>query len=176
MFGIGAGLTIAASRHIPPVHAVAVWLMICVGLGLWSYLDARRDLMSGVQRIEGALQRDQVSEVRVQSAEFVEFEEEEDQGACYAFQLDGGKILFVSGQEYYPSARFPNTDFALVDIYDSDGCRVQGFIEKRGHKFKPMRIVPARLKSAMTIPEHLGVIDGKVAEVEQLLTRVRINR
>jgi len=51
----------------------------------------------------------------------VEFEEEEDEDACYAFQLDGGRILFVAGQSYYRSARFPNTDFSLVGLYDKEG-------------------------------------------------------
>ena len=176
IFAIGTGLTIVVSKRIPPVDAAVIWLAICVGLGLWSYLDAKRDLATGVRRFEGALQRNQGSEVRVQSAEVVEFKEQEDEGACYAFQLVNGKILFISGQEFYQSARFPNTDFSLIDIYDLDGGRVQELIRKHGRKLRPMRFIPASVKSVMAMPEHLEVIDGKVSEVEQLLTRVRINR
>lgn len=121
MYGAALGLTIAVSRRIPPLDVAAVWFLICVPLSLWSYLSARRDLARRVDRFEEALRRNEAYELRVQSTQMVEFEEEEDEDACYAFQLDGGRILFVAGQSYYRSARFPNTDFSLVGLYDKEG-------------------------------------------------------
>jgi hypothetical protein len=38
----------------------------------------------------------------------VEFEEIEDEGACFAFQIEGrNEIVFLSGQEFYEGPRLP---------------------------------------------------------------------
>jgi len=36
----------------------------------------------------------------------VEFEQEEDEGACYAFQLDSHHLVFLVGQDFYASVCF----------------------------------------------------------------------
>lgn len=165
VFGALWGLTMVASRA-PVIVITVVWLVIGALLTLWSYFSARRELTKDVNRFEQALRRNEAREVRVQSTEMVEFEEEEDEGTCYAFQLDGGKILFISGQDYYSSAMFPNTDFSLVDVYDENGACIGELIHKRGQKLEPRRTVPARLKSGLSIPGHLEIIEGKLSELE----------
>ena len=100
----------------------------------------------------------------------VEFEEEEDEGTCYAFQLLDGRIFFLSGQEYYSSGRFPNSDFTLVDISSEDGTVIIGHIEKRGRKLVSIRTVPAKKKAALKIPDDLQVINGDLSRIEQLLS------
>jgi hypothetical protein len=99
----------------------------------------------------------------------VEFEEEEDEGACYAFQLDKCQIVFVSGQDFYPSAKFPNTDFSVVNIYADDGKLVESLIEKNGDKLKALRKISSRAKSGMTIPGNLETVDGDLSQIEQVL-------
>jgi hypothetical protein len=155
VFVVGCGLTVVVSRHVPPIDVIIIWFLICATLGLWSYVSARRELTRDVDRFQEALRRDEAHEVRVQASEMVEFEEIEDEGACYAFQLSENRILFVSGQEYYPSARFPNTDFSLVDIYAQDGRCLEELICKRGRKLSPSRVVPAQIKSSLHLPSHL---------------------
>jgi len=162
-------LTIAAS-HASVVLITAFWLAVGLTLSLWSYFSGKEDLTRDVNRFEEAFLRNEVNELRVRASEMVEFEELEDEGACYAFELSDDRILFISGQEYYPSARFPNTDFSLVGIFDHDGHCVEELIYKRGHKLKPSRIVPAQVKSSLELPGHLDTIQGKLAELEEILS------
>jgi hypothetical protein len=98
-----------------------------------------------------------------------ELEEEEDEGACYALQLENNKIIFVTGQDDYASAWFPNTDFSLVEIYGDGNVLVEGFIEKNGKKLTPQRTISAKVKSKLRIPDHLEVIDGGPGDLENLL-------
>jgi hypothetical protein len=158
-----------AMSRASAIAITGVWFSLGTLLTLWPYFTARRELAGDVDRFEEALRRNQALEVRVQSAEMVEFEEEEDEGACYAFQLNDGRILFISGQGYYPSSRFPNTDFSLANIYDNKGVCIEELIHKRGHKLEPSRTVPASLKSDLSVPEHLQTIEGRLAELEGLL-------
>ena len=59
----------------------------------------------------------------------------EDEGACFAFQLeDRDEIVFLSGQEFYETAKFPSLDFSLVFPLDESGRRVDMLIERRGAK------------------------------------------
>src|ERR1700680_2445421 len=67
VFGTLWGLTMAVSRD-RAVVITAVWLAVGTVLGLWSYFGARRDLSTDVNRFEQALRRNQVRELRVQSA------------------------------------------------------------------------------------------------------------
>ena len=64
---------------------------------LWAYLSARREINAVLRRLQNALLRNQARVIRIQSEELAEIEEEEDQGACYAFQLDIEKMVFISG-------------------------------------------------------------------------------
>ena len=159
-----------ASRSVPPFIPLAAWFAICAGLVVWAVVSSRRDLMKEIDRLEATLKRNEAHEVTVRSTEMIEFEEEEDEGACYAFQLKDDRIVFIVGQEYYPSAKFPNTDFSLVSIQDGDGRCIEELIYKRGHKLKPCRMIPAKFKSEMFLPDHLEVIRGKLSELEGLLT------
>ena len=117
---------------------------------------------------EVALKRNESRVTRIQSDDMVELEEEEDEGACYAFQLSNNRIVFISGQDYYPSARFPNTDFSLVGIYGENKPLIE-VLEKNGTKLKSSRRIPASIKSKLQVPDHLGVIEGRLGELEQLL-------
>ncbi len=142
---------------------------IALPISLWSYLSLRPKLVANVRQFESALRRNEAREIRIRSQAMVEFEEEEDEGACYAFQLNDHRIVFVSGQDFYPSAKFPNTDFSLVSIYGDHEVLVESFIEKHGNKLKPVRRISSSQKSKMKIPSHLQTIQGDLSRVEQLL-------
>jgi hypothetical protein len=86
------------------------WVAFTGPMLLWAYLSSRRKINAVLRRLQNALLRNQAGVIRIQSEELAEIEEEEeeeDEGACYAFQLDSEKIVFISGQDYYPSASFP---------------------------------------------------------------------
>ena|SRR5215472_2164264 len=156
---------------VAPWQVSAVAWTAGIVISVWSYSDVRRDILPIIRRLESALQRNQARVVRIQSTAVVEFEEEEDEGAAYAFQLEGEKIVVISGQDFYPSAKFPNSDFSLVDILGEDGSVVEGTIAKQGTKLKPTRVIPAKVWRTLRVPDHLETIAGTLDHLEQLLAR-----
>lgn len=150
----------------------AFWLVAGLVLALWVARDAKKDaaqLQSMVQGLQSALKRNAADVYDVQARSFVEFEEIEDEGACYAFQVDERRIVFVSGQEFYSSAKFPNTDFSLVHLHDSHGKLIEMLIAKHGAKAVPVRTIPAATKSKLAVPDHLETIEGRLDDLESLL-------
>ena len=123
--------------------------------------------------LESALRRNEADVVDIHATSYVEFEEVEDEGACYAFQLDDTRVVFISGQEFYPEAKFPSLDFSLVDVLDEAGRAVDMVIEKRGAKAAPAYVIPAATKQRLEIPEHLEVRSIDIARLEQQLRQPR---
>jgi hypothetical protein len=105
----------------------------------------------------------------VESSRVIEFEEEEDEGACYAFGLADGTSLFIVGQEFSGEVGFPNSDFSIVDVLGPDGTPIMALIEKNGHELTPERVVAARMKWQLRIPEHLTVVDIPLDRIEDAL-------
>lgn len=162
-------LTMVATNGRGWLPATAFWLGLAVVMYVWNYFSEKPKYTAVVRRFEDALRRNEVHEIRIQSNAFAELEEIEDEGACFAFQLDDHRIVFVSGQDYYPSARFPNSDFSVIRVFDSQKSLVQEFVEKRGSKLKSKRRISAKAKSKLEVPEHLQVIEGDLDELETLL-------
>ena len=151
----------------PRLVITAFWLVFGVGLALWMRRDAGRDARSFDAMgagLQSALKMNAADVYDVKARAFAEFEEVEDEGACYAFELSDNRLVFIAGQEFYESARFPSLDFSLVYVLDEAGRTVDMVIDKRGAKAKPARTIPASAKKDMEMPEHLevraGTIDG----------------
>ena len=156
----------------PRLVITAFWLIVGTVLALWVARDARKEaaeLQSMAQGLQSALRRNAADVYEVQARSFVEFEEIEDEGAAYAFELQDGRVLFISGQEFYPGAKFPSLDFSLVYFLDETGRTVDMQIEKRGPKAAPQRLVPAAIKERLEIPEHLETRPGGIAHLEDHL-------
>lgn len=95
LFGAGCFVVTSAvialdRKAIAPPFAIAIWFVICALMSVWGAFGATRDLKKRIARLKRTLQRNEAREVTIQSTEMVEFEEEEDEGACYAFQLSDG--------------------------------------------------------------------------------------
>ena len=130
--------------------------------------------MSGqVRMFEEAIRAKRVREIQVQATRVVEFEEEEDEGACYAFDHGGNAVVFIVGQEFYEDDDFPNSDFSIIEILGSRGSPVDIWTEKTGRKLTPNRVVPAKLKWTLELPEHLEVVDGPLDRIEEVLPKQR---
>ena len=148
------------------------WVVVGAGLAVWARRDMARDGSSFghmARNLESALRRDSADVYDVRARAFVEFEEIEDEGACYAFDLGDGRIVFVSGQDFYDAAKFPSLDFSLVYVLDEAGRTVDMLIDKRGDKAPPVRTVPAPVKRTLQMPGHLEVRSGSVGSVEEIL-------
>jgi hypothetical protein len=155
-------LTLRAS-DAPWMVVTAFWLVTGVVIALWVGRDMRNhasqfsDMAAG---LASALTADAADVYDVRARAFVEFEEEEDEGACYAFEIDGPRLVFVTGQEFYSSARFPSLDFSLVYVLDGAGRTVDMLIDKRGVRAKPAFTIPARPQRER--PEHLELREGSL--------------
>ncbi len=164
-------LTLAASDARWLVVTL-VWLVVGTGILLWVRRDLEKDLsqLAHVRRgYESATRRNEAEVFDIRATSFAEFEEMEDEGACYAFAIEGDRLVFVTGQQFYHEAKFPSHDFSLVHLLDDDGQAVDGVIEKRGPRASPARTIPAGVKLKLAIPEHLEVVPGSVDEIEEAL-------
>lgn len=163
--------TILAS-DAPWLVVTAFWLVVGAGIALWVRLDLRRDgkHLEGIARdLESALRSDVAKVYDLRARSFVELEEIEDEGACYAFELEDARLVFIQGQEFYEGARFPSLDFSLVYILDETGRTVDMLIDKRGAKATPARRIPAAVKQGLDVPDHLEVRIGGIDDVEAIL-------
>jgi hypothetical protein len=150
------------------------WLVAGAALALWVRRDMRKDAgmferMAG--DLESALRANSADVYDIRARSFAAFEEIEDEGACYAFELERDRLVFVAGQEFYEGAKFPSLDFSLVYVLDDRGRTVDMFIDKRGAKTAPARTIPAASKETFDVPDHLEVRSGRIENLEASLRR-----
>ena len=166
--GVLAIATLVASTA-PRAFVIAFWALLWLVFALWIGLPWRR-LMRGQTRALGeAIRTNRAREIRMQTTRVVEFEEEEDEGACYAFDHDGHAAVFVVGQEFYEDDDFPNTDFSMVEILGERGQAIDVLLVKRGRKLPPERVVSAAIKNRLELPEHLTIVPGALERIEASL-------
>lgn len=149
---------------------LGIWLLVALFVVLPAVFSARRERTARARAFEKALERDEAETIRIRSRRVVEFEELEDLGARWAFELADGRIVFVCGQEYYADARFPNDDFTMVDFLGADGEPVAWFLRRRGKRLEPVRRIPVGDQEGMHLPEHLETLTGRLEDLEQLLS------
>lgn len=165
----GSALTLLASTTSSNWSIILiVWAGIAALIAVWLLLEERSRSSARTRSFEDALRRNQARVIRIRSDHMVEFEEQEDEGACYAFQV-GDRIIFVAGQDFYASAKFPNSDFSLVEITDSRDTLVEMVIDTAGKKLQPIRTISTELQSKLRTPEHLQILQGRLEGIDRLL-------
>jgi hypothetical protein len=88
------------------------------------------------------LEDGRVTVQRVRAVAVVEIEALEDEGTGYVFDVGDGRVLFIKGPDYFPSAdgmAWPNTDFEIVRAA-ADGRRLD--IHCHGTALPPLRVIP----------------------------------
>ena len=166
--GVLWGLTMLVAKE-SWTTITAFWLCTGTGISIWSILSERQKLRKRVNAAESAMMRNEAEVLQIQSAEMIEFDEIEDEGACYAYQVDDESILFIEGQDFYASAKFPNNNFEIVHIYDAAQKLVEMIIDKHGDKLRPIRKIASEDKKKLKLPDHLEVVKGKLSNIEQIL-------
>jgi hypothetical protein len=146
------------------------WLCLGIGISLWNIITERHKVLKRIGAYEDAMNKDEADVLHIRSNAMIEFDEIEDEGACYAYQVDDESIIFIAGQDFYSSARFPNNNFEIIYIYDSARNPIEMLIEKHGDKLEPVRKVSSQVKKKLRLPNHLETIKGKLADIEQILT------
>ena len=127
--------TILAS-DAPWLVVTLFWCVVGGAIAIWVRGTCRAygPFREMAHNLESALRRNAADVYDIHARSFVAFEEIEDEGAYYAFELEGDRLVFVTGQEFYEGARFPSLDFSLVYVLDERERTVDMFIEKRGAK------------------------------------------
>jgi hypothetical protein len=168
--GILAILTLVFSEA-PRLVIVGFWLVLAILFTVWIGVPGRADVRRQQALLTAALQDDRGRVFRVQSNRVVEFEEIEDEGACFAFDIGDGRVLFVLGQEFYADDEFPNTDFSLVTVLGPGNVITDEIFTKSGTKLEPERRIARDVKERLTIPDHLDIVDADLAAIESALPR-----
>ena len=156
----------------PPLVITGFWIVVGLGLALWTRRDMTRDahtFAAIAARLQTALKTNAADVYTVKARAFAEFEEVEDEGACYAFELADNRLVFIAGQEFYEGAKFPSLDFSLVHLLGDAGQTVDLAIDKRGPKARPARTIPSSMKQSLELPEHLELRPGTIETLEQSL-------
>jgi len=163
-------LTLLAS-DAPALFVVVFWAVLWLIFTFWIGIPWRSLMRDQVRMLAKAVRTNRVREIRVQAMRVVEFEEEEDEGACYAFACDDSTVLFIVGQEFYEDNDFPNSDFSMVEILGERGEPIDVVLNKRGQKLQPERIIPAATKNGLTLPDHLSIVSSTLDRLEATLRR-----
>jgi hypothetical protein len=153
-------------RPLPDaIIAVSFWTIFTTVTGFPAFVQQRRRRATRASQYDQVLQRGTCSDLRIQSKRMWEFEELGDEGLCFAFELDSGGVVFVAGQELYAGPRFPNQDFSLVEFHTADGQLLDFIVEKRGAKLVPERVITAKEKENLHLPEHASFLEGTLEDV-----------
>lgn len=176
---IGCTLLAAATLAVsdaPRSVILLFWLVLAVVFAVWTTRSIRVETAPQEAALAAALQHDRARVTRIQAARVAELEEIEDEGACYAFDVGDGKIVLLTGQQYYPTDTFPNSDVSIVDVMMADGRVADVLIRSEGVPLQPVRRIDAAAKALMELPEDLAVVRGDLDEIEHLLTpSARVN-
>jgi hypothetical protein len=170
IFGILAILTLWAEGKNPG-FVLGFWGVLGGLITIPGFVQEWRRLSQKITAYDKAIASASAEDLTISARRFWEFEEQEDEGACYAFELVSGGVIFISGQDFYPGGRFPTTDFSIVEFRDSAGCVLDMIIEKRGTRTAPARVISAKQKAHLEIPEHGSFIPGTLDEVYAKLSR-----
>lgn len=161
-------LTLVVATDLPPTGIATVWFAIGVLIFCWNLADEWRCARERKRRAtayERVIARNSCEEWRIVAKRVWLFEECEDEGPAYAFELTAGGVVTITGQDYYEDQRFPNADFSLVDFPGDDGRPVDGLVVKHGSKLLPERVIRPAERSRKIAIEHLDFFDGGFDEV-----------
>jgi hypothetical protein len=153
---------------------------IYVGVILWVYVREARDHRWGLAGLsESTKAGGHVRVTRCTSTRVVAVAEVEDEGAAYFFEVEPNRMYFVSGQQFYPTDRFPNDDFEIVEAFDGEGRPVRFEIRCHGAPMRPARTIPAAAKVELLespgFPEDGDVIEGRLDGIEEVVRGRRID-
>lgn len=162
------GLTVLVSDA--PVWVVTVfWIVAGVGVTAWVAREQGRPSRAAVEPLRRAVESGTAAVVRIECLGWVEIEEVEDEGAHLVLQLPGDRLTFLSGQDQYPTRRFPAERIDLVDLRAPGGGIVASLRRCSGRGLHPVRVLPKEVTATMRWPGDLEVVPGTLADVERVL-------
>lgn len=168
------GIPLVIRQHQKDVNLVylgVVVILVYLGIVLWVYFENVGINRKRTSDFQEALLKDKARILHCKTTDMVELTEIEDEGAGYFFQVEADKVLYLGGQQYYPTSKFPNTDFEVVEILGKENVPVTFDIYCHGQKLKPKRIIEKEIKFKMLdgshFPEDFDIIYGTLEGIEQ---------
>jgi hypothetical protein len=146
---------------------LAVTVFIFAGIGLWTFLQEQGRGQKELKQIEYLRTANRVTSIKVQTKEFYELTEEEDEGAYYLFQIAPDKILSFGGQDFYSNKKFPSSDFEIVEGKGEGGQTILLETYSHGDKIKPLKKIKGKEKWDLLKkikPDEFEIIDGRLEQ------------
>lgn len=146
---------------------LAVTILIFAGIGLWTFLKERNKGQKELKQIQYLRTVNRVTSIKVQTKEFYELIEEEDEGVHYLFQITPDKILSFGGQDFYSSKKFPSSDFEIVEGKGTDGQIILLETYSHGDKIKPLKKIKGKEKWDLLEkikPDEFQIIEGRLEQ------------
>ena len=138
--------------------AILFWTSLVGLLTWWRQATKQRSMDERTALLDQAVRTNLARVTRVQSGRVIEFEKDDHEAACYAFEIDTDSSLFIVGHDFVEGEGFPNSDFSIVEIMAGRGQPMETTVEKHGTRLVPVAIVPNATKSLMVVPEHMSVL------------------
>ena len=153
-----------------PLLVVTVfWLLVGAAITVWVGRDQWRPPRLQIEQLRAALHDGNAAVTELTCVGFVEVEEYEDEGAALILELEGRKLTFLSGQENYPSPRFPSREITFIEIKTIGGHTVLSTRRCKGGPLRASRIIPSSARSTMRWPGDGVIVDGTLEDTEKAL-------
>jgi hypothetical protein len=165
------GVTLMVAGKSALLYASLLWFFVALPILVSAGAEVISPHRKRITRSEDAISNGRAEEIRITADAMVELQEISDLGVCYAFQVEPDRIIFVCGQDFYPRAKFPSSDFTIINILGSKWELVDLQIEKRGEKLRPMRKITVEARKTLRYPEHLEVVSGSLDKLEEILKK-----
>lgn len=171
---IGTPLALSQMRKDQALGMLAFATVGCyVAIILWVYWREVRATRGWLAVLSDGVRGGHVRVTRCTSSGVVGLQEVEDEGAAYFFEVEPRRLYFVSGQEFYPTSRFPNDDFEIIEGFDAAGKPLLFEIRCHGSRIQPIRTIPSATKLELLersgYPQDGDVIEGALDEIEDVL-------
>jgi hypothetical protein len=137
-----------------------------VVIATWKWRDSLKVHVARLRDLESALRANVAREERVEAPAMIAFEEVEDHGLSFAYQVEPDLVLFLSiGQEYAWARRVRCDAFSIVTIGG-----YEAYVAKRGGPLVPVRMISAETQrelGLLSVP--VGTFPGRLDNIEEIL-------
>jgi len=137
---------------------ILFWTLLVFSIAAWMGVSRQRAIDEGTGPVKQAMRTNLARVAHVQATRVIEFEKDDYESVCYAFEIGADSSLFIVGDEIAAGDRFPNSDFSIVEILAERGRPIDRIVEKRGVPLAPVAVIPNATKSLMVVPEHMSVL------------------
>lgn len=158
--GLLLGWLVGRSLVLSVLFAVA-WVLAMTPVMI--FLN-RRKQNRAIERYRNILAADRAVVHVVQAQECIRFEETEDEGDLWMFQVSEDQLVVLQGQHYYESKRFPALSFELVEVAD-----LPVMIHTQSEKIVPRETISPTGRGRLPRVEGVLVMNGSLAEPSRAL-------